>query len=32
MNGKGKLTCENGNVYDGDYKDGLRHGYGVFDE
>lgn len=28
--GKGKLTFVSGNVYEGDFKDGLKHGKGVF--
>ena len=29
---KGKLVYQNGGVYDGFFKDGLRHGFGTFTE
>ena len=28
-NGKGKKIWANGRIYEGDFKDGLRHGYGI---
>ena len=30
MNGFGKYTFANGNMYTGFYKDDLKHGYGVY--
>ena len=31
LNGHGKLTHSNGDFYDGMWKDGLKHGFGVYD-
>ena len=30
QHGKGKKTWANGNVYEGDYKDGYKHGKGKY--
>ena len=30
MNGKGKITWVDGKVYEGEYKDDKKHGYGTF--
>lgn len=29
-NGKGKFTHANGDIYDGNWKNGKAHGYGIF--
>ena len=31
LNGHGKLVHANGDFYDGTWKNGLKHGFGVYD-